>query len=379
VPLLEVLQVSVLIVSLDVVLTASDLRTLRYQSTDTLCMVPMRAEKRYSSMAYPLLRMPCPVLTGMYGAVESLFERHWPVLAWHTGIDVYRIDRQQVYLDQALLTALLVTELIHRYLKIEELGMRNLMYRRPVDDVQKEFTNLADFRRALGRPYTAMRYLQHFISYEDLFKGGVPWSPPSYEKDAAPIAADQASLKQPIDLKEFLLGKLGDLEKRLDAMKEDINDEIQVAIGAVQVQDAQFMKQQTQETVRQTRLTVVLAILAAIYLPMTLVTGIFGMNIKEISSDKTATYAWQVGVAWLVIFAFTALGGGAAYVWSEKWKAKKEQGKSKKESDLEANDMDDESGIKQRGKTSKSSSKGTRRWGQKAKQKTKTTRTAKRE
>jgi Mg2+ and Co2+ transporter CorA len=179
----------------------------------------------------------------------------------------------------------------------------------------------------------------------------------------ATTTADLAISKRLTDQHNFLLEEIIDLQKRLDDVKEDINDEIQIAIGAVQVQDAQSMKKQTQETIRQTQLTVALAVLAAIYLPMTLVTGIFGMDIKEIGSDKTATYAWQVVVAWLVIFAFTAVGGSVAYVWWEKRRAKKEKGNSKKESDLEANGMGDESG----------------RWGRKAKQKAKTIRTAKQE
>jgi hypothetical protein len=153
----------------------------------------------------------------------------------------------------------------------------------------------------------------------------------------ATTTADLAISKRLTDQHNFLLEEIIDLQKRLDDVKEDINDEIQIAIGAVQVQDAQSMKKQTQETIRQTQLTVALAVLAAIYLPMTLVTGIFG--------------------------AFTAVGGSVAYVWWEKRRAKKEKGNSKKESDLEANGMGDESG----------------RWGRKAKQKAKTIRTAKQE
>lgn len=58
-------------------------------------------------------------------------------------------------------------------------------------------------------------------------------------------------------------------------MTQTDNEEIQVVISSVQIEDARTVK-------RQTEVTVVLAVLAAIYLPMTLVTGIFGMNINEI-------------------------------------------------------------------------------------------------
>jgi Mg2+ and Co2+ transporter CorA len=330
----------------------------------------MPCQPRSSPQALSPLRAPNNGFIFIKHVVESMF-------AWETGSDVQRTDHQQARLDQSLFTALLFTDMIRRLLKSEELEMRSLMYREPVGDVQKEYTELAEFRRVLGRSHHAIRHLSNFLLFEDLLESTISQRALPREKIVAPVAA--ADPKQPTSLYDRLRGKITDLKNQLDAIKEDVNEEIQVAIGAVQVQDAQHMKQQTQETVRQTKLTVALAVLAAIYLPMTLVTGIFGMNIKEISSDKTATYAWQVGVAWLVIFAFTAVGGGAAYVWWEKWKAKKEKGKAKKESDLEANNMDDKSGVKRRGKTDGRSGKGIRRWGQKAKQKAKTIRTSKRE
>jgi Mg2+ and Co2+ transporter CorA len=102
------------------------------------------------------------------------------------------------------------------------------------------------------------------------------------------------------------------LQQRLDAIKEDLNEEIQVAIGAVQVDDAQIMKEQTKETIRQTRVTVALAVLAAIYLPLTLVTGIFGMNIAEISDENTVPHAWSVIVAWVAVVALTV---GGFLIW----------------------------------------------------------------
>jgi Mg2+ and Co2+ transporter CorA len=357
----------------------------------TLCVVPMRAQRSYSSLVPSLLRMPYSNIIDMNAVMRFLFDRHKPMFAWRTGTDAEPPDQQQTQLDQSLLTALLMTDRIRERVDSEEHVLRSLAYREPVgkhvlrflayreplSDIQEEFTELAEFRRVLGYPNTATRDLRDFIMREDRFEDAVPRGSPSHEEDVAPVAG--SSSKGSTSLHESLLLGVTKLEDQLDVIKKDINEEIQVAIGAVQVQDAQFMKQQTQETFRQTRLTVVLAILAALYLPLTLVTGIFGMNIEEISSDQTATYAWQVGVAWLVIFAFTATGGSAAYVWWEKRRTKKEQGKVKKKSDLEANHMSHEAGVKRMHKTDGRSSKRSRRWDQKAKQKTKTTRTAKRE
>jgi Mg2+ and Co2+ transporter CorA len=88
------------------------------------------------------------------------------------------------------------------------------------------------------------------------------------------------------------------LEERVSAMTRAINQEIQVVIGSVQVEDAKTMK-------RQTEWMVALALLAAIYLPMTLVTGIFGMNISEINADKTFPTRWAAVKAWGIVFGAT--------------------------------------------------------------------------
>lgn len=88
------------------------------------------------------------------------------------------------------------------------------------------------------------------------------------------------------------------MEEKLGAMTRAINQEIQVVIGSVQVEDAKTMK-------RQTEWMVALALLAAIYLPMTLVTGIFGMNISEINADETLPSRWAALKVWGVVFGAT--------------------------------------------------------------------------
>jgi membrane protein YqaA with SNARE-associated domain len=88
------------------------------------------------------------------------------------------------------------------------------------------------------------------------------------------------------------------MEEKIVNKTRAINQEIQVVIGSVQVEDAKTMK-------RQTEWMVVLALLAAIYLPMTLVTGIFGMNISEINADETLPSRWAALKAWGVVFGAT--------------------------------------------------------------------------
>ena len=62
------------------------------------------------------------------------------------------------------------------------------------------------------------------------------------------------------------------------SLQRELNDEIHLVIGAVTVQDSDASKRQAE---RATLLTLV----AAVYLPLTLVTSIFGMNIREIDGD----------------------------------------------------------------------------------------------
>jgi Mg2+ and Co2+ transporter CorA len=67
----------------------------------------------------------------------------------------------------------------------------------------------------------------------------------------------------------------------------------------------------------------VLTVLAAIYvyLPMTLVTGTFGMDITGIRSEATAPDAWWAFGAWAVVFAVT-LGVIFVYVLVRKHTSK---------------------------------------------------------
>lgn len=105
------------------------------------------------------------------------------------------------------------------------------------------------------------------------------------------------------------------LDDRIRLVIAALNEEIQIAIGSVQVQDAKKMRRLTELTVRltesainQARWTIVLTFLAAFYLPMTLITGISGMNIKEISEDneKNGPSKWWVVFTWAVAFFCTA-------------------------------------------------------------------------
>lgn len=107
-----------------------------------------------------------------------------------------------------------------------------------------------------------------------------------------------------------------DLDARFQTLMATLNDEIQIMIGFVQVEDAKSAMQQASLMARQAGWTNLLALLAALYLPMTLVTGIFGMNIKEITGTGETNKNWVAG-SWAVAFALTAgcLGAYAVHIW----------------------------------------------------------------
>lgn len=58
---------------------------------------------------------------------------------------------------------------------------------------------------------------------------------------------------------------------------------------------------------RQGRRATVLTLLAAIYLPLTSVTGIFGMNIQEILEPNSAPVAHHCWMTFGVVFGVTVL------------------------------------------------------------------------
>lgn len=215
-------------------------------------------------------------------------------------------------------------------------------------DNEQAFLMLTNFRRNLTNNHQSMAKTSDSVVHS------VPWSAmysnqgekPSAElmemlaedtrvgstsNDAAPGLSWAAGLRKlkPADLSK-LSNTFSDLDVKLRSIIAALNDDIQIVIGSVQIQDAKAMKlqadltmeltkttmHQTKVSIRQTRWTVVLAVVAALYLPMTLVTGIYGMNIKEISGDKGPNWWWVV-VTWAVTMAITvgSVGRYALVEW----------------------------------------------------------------
>jgi Mg2+ and Co2+ transporter CorA len=88
--------------------------------------------------------------------------------------------------------------------------------------------------------------------------------------------------------KRSIASTIQGLEVQLDRMNKDLKEETQLIIGAVTVQDADLARQQSERAT-------LLALLAAIYLPLSLVTRIFGMDIREID-DRKPQFCWCIVV-----------------------------------------------------------------------------------
>ena len=97
---------------------------------------------------------------------------------------------------------------------------------------------------------------------------------------------EEHSNRDPPSLFKVIAQVMEDLGK----LDKELNDEIHLIIGAVTVQDSDANKTQTE---RATLLT----LLAAVYLPLTLVTGIFGMNIREVDEGKPTWWACVIALA----------------------------------------------------------------------------------
>lgn len=87
------------------------------------------------------------------------------------------------------------------------------------------------------------------------------------------------------------MDELKDLLGQILAFKHEIGDTFQLLIGAIAIKDSESKKKLAQESRLQARRSTALTALAAIYLPLSLATGIFGMNILEIDQGQPRYWA----------------------------------------------------------------------------------------
>ena len=105
----------------------------------------------------------------------------------------------------------------------------------------------------------------------------------------------------------------------LNKLDKELNDEIHLIIGVVTVQDSAANRTQTESAT-------LLTLLAAVYLPLTLVTGIFGMNIKDINDGSPS---WRAcGIVFVVVAACTIVFVWAHWQWRVRRRGQQERERS---------------------------------------------------
>jgi len=95
--------------------------------------------------------------------------------------------------------------------------------------------------------------------------------------------------------------ELKDVLGQILAFKQEIGDTFQLLIGAITIKDSEIQKKLAQESKLQARRSTALTALAAIYLPLSLTTGVFGMNVVEIEEGKPRYWAALAVAAGLLI------------------------------------------------------------------------------
>ncbi|USW55939.1 Putative Mg2+ transporter protein, CorA-like/Zinc transport protein ZntB [Septoria linicola] len=123
------------------------------------------------------------------------------------------------------------------------------------------------------------------------------------------------------EYKSWSAGRAQDLSQEVKlkgaALVEEFGDTYDLLLGAIQVNDSEVNK-------RLAHRTTILAILAAIYLPFTLTTGVFGMNIREIAGPGgdtpfTPPDRWWAVWLWLASTVVTFLTTTSLHLRAWDW------------------------------------------------------------
>lgn len=90
------------------------------------------------------------------------------------------------------------------------------------------------------------------------------------------------------------------LDKQAADLMPRLNENLQVVIATINLEQSQVALKDAEVSRRNGKKSTRLTLLAAIYLPLTLATGIFGMNIKDINGDEVR-YWWPIIIAIVLI------------------------------------------------------------------------------
>jgi len=180
-------------------------------------------------------------------AIMDLVQQHWPVFDWHctASRDLSAVAQSQA---KGLVFASLLTKTALRMsVEREEREMGDLAYLADTEDGAEHFEKLTDFCRVLAKLHQSLgeaRNAFKISAREELDEHGIVLLRDSNDsKRPASFMPgremeDSTEPQPSADFTKTHLESLQSLQERLDAIKEDLNEEIQLAIGSVQVHDA---------------------------------------------------------------------------------------------------------------------------------------------
>jgi hypothetical protein len=107
-------------------------------------------------------------------------------------------------------------------------------------------------------------------------------------RDLKTWLAEVEPLLQPSSYRNeaLLVNELKDLLIQIYDLRRETTDTFQLLMGAIAIQDSEVQKNLARESRIQVRRSTALTALAAIYLPLSLTTSVFGMNISELEQGR---------------------------------------------------------------------------------------------
>lgn len=228
----------------------------------------------------------------LFDSLQAFLQHGWHFRLLFEGDDGALPGQPLVYtLSNSLWSSNLrcLTEDIHR-ISFEQVRYPSLKINNTLHDLRQ---NLAFLKTSLTEtikyvPSTAVKYFEQHPYYI--------LNTPSRWKPTTPIESHQDALDQALQLEGFLM------------------ETFQLLMSSISVRDSQLSIEQSQRAIR-------LTLLAFIYVPLSFVTGIFGMNIQEISG--TGLSIWVCFVALAAILMLTV---GIFWLLHERGKKRKDRG-----------------------------------------------------
>lgn len=139
------------------------------------------------------------------------------------------------------------------------------------------------------------------------------YAPPMLAKYFAVASPSRGgTFSQQIDVPLDLHSPIQKLEEYLPSIEQYhtlLMETFNVLVSTLSVQESQAGVMQAQESLRQTRQSILLTRLAALYLPISAATGIYGMNLREINDASPRVWAF-----FPVLIGFFVLTWAAFYL-----------------------------------------------------------------